>query len=86
MVGEAAAGEKGRVGDVKGGVKFAGRRVKKCQVLSRVVKGKLDGVLNDINWLSGFGLTFDAAGGRVKEGRGNDGRAERRAVEVIKRH
>jgi hypothetical protein len=35
--------------------------------LSRVVKGKLDGVLNDINGLRGGEWTFDAAGGRVKE-------------------
>jgi len=47
--------------------------------LSRVVKRKLDGVLNDINGLACGDLTFDALGRRVKEERGNDERAGRRA-------
>jgi len=80
-VGEAAARAAGRLGDVKRGVKFAGPNVKKCQVLSRVVKGKLDGLMNDINELGGRDLTFDASGGRVKEGgRGREGRAQGQGV------
>ena len=77
MVGEAAAGAAGRVGEgVKASVKLVGRNVKKRQETSRVVKRKLDGPFNDINGLRGGGLTFDALGGRVKEGgqeRGADG-------------
>ena len=79
VVGEAAARAAGRVGGVKRGVKFAGRNVKKCQVLSRVVKRKLDGLVNDFNGLGGGRLTFDASGGRVKGERGSDGRVGRRA-------
>ena len=85
MVGEAAAGAPGRVGGVKSGVKFAGRDVEKCQVLSRVVKRKLDALSNDFNGLRGGELTFDAEGGRVKGERGSDGRVGRRGAEVIRR-
>jgi hypothetical protein len=42
--------------------------------MSRVVKGKLDGLFKDISGLCGGDWTFDASGGRVKEGRGSEGR------------
>jgi hypothetical protein len=54
--------------------------------LSRVVKRKLDGILNDIKGMRGGDLTFDASGGRVKEGSEGEGRARRRAADVIRRH
>jgi hypothetical protein len=53
--------------------------------MSRVVKRKLDGVVKDINGLGDGGLTFDAAGGRVKGQRGNDERAGRRAELFMRR-
>jgi hypothetical protein len=53
--------------------------------LSRVVKRKLDRVLNDINGLNGGGLTIDASGGRVKEGGGSEGWAGRRVRVSIKK-
>jgi len=77
VVGEAAAGAKGRLGGgVEGAVKFGGPHVKKCQETSRVVKRKLDGVLSDINDLRTSDWTFDAAGGGVKEGEQERGRTE----------